>query len=92
MSWATGISVASVQASVLTNALALHRARRTAALAKFTRHHPTMAAGICILFGLLTYALAAPLVVKQDPIAIDVVNRLNPPSDEQAFGTRPHGS
>jgi hypothetical protein len=51
-----------------------------------------MAAGICILFGLLTYALAAPLVVKQDPIAIDVVNRLNPPSDEQAFGTRPHGS
>jgi peptide/nickel transport system permease protein len=79
--------LASVPASGSTDALASHRARRAPALADFTRRHPTMAAGICILLGLLICALAAPLIVDKDPIAIDVVNRLNPPSDGQAFGT-----
>ena len=51
------------------------------------RRHPTLVGGLVILGALLFSALAAPLIAPRDPIALDVVNRLQAPSDEHAFGT-----
>ena len=53
----------------------------------FLRRHPTLVGGLVILGALLFSALAAPLIAPRDPIALDVVNRLQAPSDEHAFGT-----
>jgi peptide/nickel transport system permease protein len=63
------------------------RSLRVADALTFSRRHPTLVGGLVILGALLFSALAAPLIAPRDPIALDVVNRLQAPSDEHAFGT-----
>jgi len=63
------------------------RSPRVGAALTFLRRNPTLAGGLVILGALLFGALAAPLIAPRDPIALDVVNRLQAPSDDHLFGT-----
>ena len=59
--------------------------------ADFLRRHPTVVAGIAIL-GVMTFvALAAPWLGTVNPLALDPVQRLEPPSAAHWFGTDSFG-
>ncbi|WP_170134893.1 ABC transporter permease [Acuticoccus kandeliae] len=53
----------------------------------FTRRNPTLVIGGAALSLLALCAIAAPLITGYDPIALDVVSRLKPPTAEHLFGT-----
>lgn len=48
---------------------------------------PNSVVGLCLFLLLLLMAAAAPLLAMNDPIAIDVAHRLDPPSGAHWFGT-----
>ena len=60
-------------------------------IADFLRRHPTVVAGLVIL-GLMTFlALTAPWLGTVNPLALDPVQRLEPPSEANWFGTDSFG-
>jgi peptide/nickel transport system permease protein len=73
----------------LDDATVLQTARRRA-LRAFGRNF-TMLLGGALLFVLVVLALAAPLLAPFDPIELNVVERLLPPSSEHWFGTDAFG-
>ena len=62
-------------------------ARPRRGLGWHARRHPTVALGSAILALMVLGALAAPWLAAYDPIAIDVLARLEPPSVDHPFGT-----
>jgi peptide/nickel transport system permease protein len=71
-------------------ALGGRRAARHSALVagtkRFARHHGAVA-GTVIVAALIVIALAAPLVARQDPLAVAPADRLLAPSPAHPFGT-----
>ncbi|HEV8230641.1 MAG TPA: ABC transporter permease [Candidatus Limnocylindria bacterium] len=68
--------------------------RRPGAVAEFTRRalrSPQMVVGVTLFAGILAMAALAPLLASQDPIAINVGERLRPPSAAHVFGTDDFG-
>jgi peptide/nickel transport system permease protein len=61
--------------------------RRTAGYRRLLRRHPTMLLGGALLVIILAMALCAPFLFTGDPIALNPIARLRPPSAEQWFGT-----
>jgi peptide/nickel transport system permease protein len=59
--------------------------------ADFLRRHPTVVAGIAILLAMTLLALLAPWLGTVDPLSLDPVQRLKPPSDAHWFGTDSFG-
>jgi peptide/nickel transport system permease protein len=59
--------------------------------ADFLRRHPTVVAGIAILGVMTLVALAAPWLGTVNPLALDPVQRLEPPSALHWFGTDSFG-
>ena len=53
----------------------------------FSRRNPTFVAGAAILAVLAACAILAPLITAYDPIALNVLARLKPPSAAHLFGT-----
>lgn len=53
---------------------------------EFTRRHPWVVGGVVVLVGVGLVAAAAPYL-SSDPLEIDPIRRLNPPSGENWFGT-----
>jgi peptide/nickel transport system permease protein len=69
-------------------------ARRPGALSAFVgraRRSPQMVLGLVLFGGVLLMALFAPLIASQDPIAINVRERLLAPSAAHLFGTDDFG-
>jgi peptide/nickel transport system permease protein len=62
-------------------------ARPGAALAKLARRHPTAALGLALLCVMAAVALLAPWLGTTDPVQIDPLKRLRPPSAASWFGT-----
>jgi peptide/nickel transport system permease protein len=60
---------------------------RTAARLRWLKRHPTILAGLVILGLMLLIAIAAPLFATHDPVQLDPIARLKPPSFEHWFGT-----
>jgi peptide/nickel transport system permease protein len=54
---------------------------------EFVRRYPTVAAGGVILALVIAATLAAPWLASADPLAINPLARLRPPSAERLFGT-----
>lgn len=70
----------------VTDAVALQRPKRRS-LAWHARRHPTVALG-CVILALVVLASAfAPLLSSYDPLLIDPLGRLKPPSAEHLMGT-----
>src|SRR6266851_3044186 len=68
--------------------------RRPGAFAAFVaraRRSPQMVLGLALFGGVLLMALFAPLIASQDPIVINVRERLLPPSAAHLFGTDDFG-
>ena len=66
-------------------------ALREAPAADFLRRHPTVVAGLVIL-GLMTFlGLTAPWLGTVNPLSLDPVQRLEPPSEANWFGTDSFG-
>jgi peptide/nickel transport system permease protein len=61
--------------------------RRLRALRAFVREQPLAAIGIAVLALWLVVSALAPLLAPYDPIAQDLVERLQPPSSDHLFGT-----
>jgi peptide/nickel transport system permease protein len=53
--------------------------------------HPTMIAGVVVIMLAVAMALAAPLLFTVDPLAINPIARLRPPSSAHWFGTDMYG-
>ena len=53
----------------------------------YARRHPTVALGALILALMVVLTVAAPWLTVYDPLAIDVLARLRPPSAEHPLGT-----
>ncbi len=53
--------------------------------------HPTMIAGVVVIMLAVARALAAPLLFTVDPLAINPIARLRPPSSAHWFGTDMYG-
>ena len=51
------------------------------------RQNPSLATGCIIMIIMVTAAIAAPLIARQDPLAIDVTGRLSPRSAAHLLGT-----
>jgi len=49
--------------------------------------HPTVAVGLAILLAIVIATLAAPLLSAHDPLAVDSMARVQPPSWEHLLGT-----
>jgi peptide/nickel transport system permease protein len=56
-------------------------------IAWHARRHPTVAVGAVILAAILLASLLAPWLTVHDPLLIDPVQRLKPPSAEHVLGT-----
>ncbi|AZY48502.1 ABC transporter permease [Bordetella avium] len=54
---------------------------------RWVRKHPTLIIGLVILILMALMALAAPLLATHNPLAINPLERLKPPSAEHYFGT-----
>ncbi|MFQ5954238.1 MAG: ABC transporter permease [Kiloniellales bacterium] len=52
----------------------------------YTRRHPTVVGGLTLLTVMVIVALGAPYV-SSDPLALNPINRLKPPSQQSWFGT-----
>jgi peptide/nickel transport system permease protein len=63
--------------------------RRT--LLRFVRRHAPACLGATILLVMTALALLAPLLTGADPLTIDPLNRLKPPSPAHWFGTDMYG-
>ena len=59
---------------------------RSDRLLEFCRRNPTVAIGVTVLFSMVMVLVFAPLIAP-DPMALNPVNRLKPPSAENWFGT-----
>ncbi|MDR2134600.1 MAG: ABC transporter permease [Treponema sp.] len=64
----------------------LEREQRNLKIRKFLRNRQSVA-GLFIVAGVLLVALAGPPALNTSPFAVDVSNRLKPPSVEHWFGT-----
>jgi peptide/nickel transport system permease protein len=53
----------------------------------YARRHPTVALGALILALMVVLTVAAPWLTAYDPLAIDVLARLRPPSADHPLGT-----
>src|SRR5262245_33354860 len=62
-------------------------ARTWAGVAKLGRRHPTAALGLVLLCLMAVVALLAPWLGTTDPVQIDPLQRLRPPSATSWFGT-----
>ena len=60
---------------------------RLAARLRWLRRHPIILAGIVLLGLMVLVALASPLFATHDPVRLDPIQRLAPPSSEHWFGT-----
>lgn len=56
-------------------------------IGEFARRNPTLAGGATVVAVLALLAVFAPLVSRYDPVELDVMSRLKPPSYEHWFGT-----
>lgn len=65
-----------------TDAISLRRR-----VASNARHNPLAAIGVVLILIFLTFALFAPWIAPQDPAAINLPDRLNPPSRTHWCGT-----
>jgi peptide/nickel transport system permease protein len=61
------------------------------ATADFLRRHPTVVLGVAILATMTLMALLAPWLGTVDPLSLDPVQRLKPPSEAHWFGTDSFG-
>ena len=64
---------------------------RWSSTAYFIRHYPLATVGLCIVTFLVLIALLPQVFTRYDPVAIDLANRLMPPSAGHWFGTDAHG-
>lgn len=64
----------------------LAREQRKLKIRKFLKNKQAVA-GLAVVVLILFAALLGPLFIKTSPFAVDVVNRLKPPSAEHWFGT-----
>jgi peptide/nickel transport system permease protein len=62
-----------------------------AGLVRFGRRHPTAALGLVLLSAMTVVALLAPWLGTTDPVQIDPIQRLHPPSAASWFGTDMYG-
>jgi peptide/nickel transport system permease protein len=62
-------------------------ARPRRSLLWHARRHPTVAVGFVILLTIVIATLAAPLLSAHDPLAVDSMARVQPPSWEHLLGT-----
>jgi peptide/nickel transport system permease protein len=60
--------------------------RRKGGIIEYCRRHPSVAIGASVLCAVIIMALIAPLIAG-DPLRINPINRLKPPSAEFWFGT-----
>jgi peptide/nickel transport system permease protein len=67
------------------------RLDRTLAFARRFARSPNAVIGLALFAALLAMAAFAPLIAPQDPIVINVRERLRPPSAEHLFGTDDFG-
>ncbi|GIX48624.1 MAG: peptide ABC transporter permease [Candidatus Tectimicrobiota bacterium] len=61
--------------------------RRQAQLWRLCRRHPTMLCGLTLLAAMVFVALAAPYLATSDPLELNPIDRLRPPSANHWFGT-----
>ena len=61
--------------------------RRIEAARRVLRANPNMMLGLAIALLAVVMAVFAPLIAQQNPLALDPLNRLQPPSLEHYFGT-----
>ena len=64
---------------------------RPGVIATTLRRHGPIVGGCAILLAVVALAAAAPLITSIDPLAIDPLRRLRPPSAENWFGTDQFG-
>jgi peptide/nickel transport system permease protein len=69
-------------------ALAYSRRRRSL---RFASRHLTILVGATLMAVLILLSIAAPLITRFDPVALDVTHRLRPPGGEHWFGTDNYG-
>ena len=84
----------SIPVSVIREPAAVSAVRRPSAFVAFVdraRRSPPMVIGFALFVGVLAMAAFAPLIAGQDPIAINVRERLQPPSGAHLFGTDDFG-
>ena len=60
-------------------------------LARLARRHPTAALGLMLLLATAVVAILAPWLGTTDPVQIDPIQRLRPPSAQNWFGTDLYG-
>ena len=60
---------------------------RLAARLRWLRRHPIILTGIVLLGLMVLVAIASPLFATHDPVRLDPIQRLAPPSAEHWFGT-----
>jgi peptide/nickel transport system permease protein len=58
---------------------------------RFLSRHLTIVIGAVLLTVLLMLSICAPLITPYDPLALDVLHRLRPPSTDHWFGTDNYG-
>jgi peptide/nickel transport system permease protein len=58
---------------------------------RFASRHLTILIGATLMTVLVLLSIAAPLITHYDPVALDVVHRLRPPSADHWFGTDNYG-
>jgi peptide/nickel transport system permease protein len=63
------------------------QARSRRGLVWQARRHPTVALGVALLVGMIVLAVVAPWLSIYDPLAIEALARLQPPSAEHLLGT-----
>jgi peptide/nickel transport system permease protein len=85
MSSSTHASV--TEDGALTGATPEPEARSRRGLLWRARRHPTVALGAMLLVVMVTLAVVAPWLSVYDPLAIDALARLRPPSTEHLLGT-----
>lgn len=66
-------------------------ALRTPKLRRLFRRHPNLTVGAVVLAAMVLASLAAPLLATHDPLAINPMDRLKPPTAGHIFGTDAHG-
>ncbi|AJY77670.1 peptide ABC transporter permease [Paenibacillus beijingensis] len=64
-----------------------HRRERRALLVRAVLHHKLAVAGLMLVVLVALLALLAPVLTAYNPLTVDVVNRLSPPSGKHLFGT-----
>jgi peptide/nickel transport system permease protein len=65
--------------------------KRRGHITDFLRRHPTVVVGGGMLAILVFMSIAAPLLTHYDPLRLNVVERLQPPSERHFFGTDAFG-